>query len=159
MLDQVILLFGGLLAVAGIIGSVVPILPGPPLSYAGLILLQVSSRHPFTVMFLVTYAIITILVSAVDFIIPVYSAKKYGGSRQGAWGSAAGLLSGLFFFPPFGIVIGAVAGAILGELLSGRRGRSALRAAAGSLSGLLVGSLIKVILSVLMAYHFFSNLY
>jgi uncharacterized protein YqgC (DUF456 family) len=157
--DQAILILGGLLAVAGIIGSVVPVLPGPPLSYAGLILLQVSSRHPFTVAFLVTYAIITILVSAVDFIIPVYSAKKYSSSRLGAWGSAVGLLSGLFFFPPFGIIIGAVAGAFLGELVSGRRGGSALRAAAGSLAGLLAGSVIKIALSVLMAYHFFSNLF
>lgn len=158
VVEQALLVIGSVLVIAGIAGSVLPFLPGPPLGFAGLILLQLSSRHPFTVTFLVAYGVITVLVLAVDVIIPVYSTKKFSASRPGVWGSVIGLLSGLLFFPPFGIIIGAVAGAFIGELVSGKRTGKALKSAAGSLAGFLAGSVIKLALSVLMAYHFFSHL-
>lgn len=159
MADLVILVVGGILVVAGVFGSILPFLPGPPLSYLGLLLLQVSSRQPLSLALLITYGCITILVAAIDYIIPAYTTKKYQGSKYGVRGSAAGLIAGLLFFPPFGVIIGPPTGAFLGELLSGKRLHRALKSATGSLVGLFAGTTIKLIITLLMAYHFFANLF
>ena len=159
VVDPVLLVPGGILVVAGIAGCMLPFLPGPPVSFIGLILLQISSRHPFTTTFLVVYGIITLFVVTLDFIIPVYSTKKFQGSKFGVRGSIIGLISGLILFPPFGIIIGPAAGAFLGELISGKRAGRAFKSALGSLAGFLAGTAIKLALSVLMAYHFFANIY
>ncbi|MEJ2697479.1 MAG: DUF456 domain-containing protein [Candidatus Sulfobium sp.] len=148
------MILGGLCIAAGIIGSLVPLLPGPPVSYLGLLLMHFTSRHPFTTEFLLIYAVLTILVVVLDNLIPVYGTKKFRGSSYGTWGSALGLVAGLLFFPPFGIIIGPVIGAFLGELVRGGGGRQALRSAVGSFIGFLAGTAIKVVLSLVMAYHF-----
>lgn len=85
---------------AGIIGCVVPVLPGPPLSYAGLLLLHFTRFGHFSISFLLIFAGIAILVTVLDYIVPILGTKKYGGSKAGVWGSTIGLLAGMFFFPP-----------------------------------------------------------
>lgn len=140
--------------VIGIIGCFLPALPGPPIGYGGLLLLQLSSQHPFTVRFLVMFGLLTAAAAVLDYLIPVYGAKKFQGSGYGVWGSVIGLILGTFFFPPFGIVIGPVVGAFAGELVRGRNTGHALKAALGSFVGFLVGTGIKLILTVTMAYHF-----
>ena len=94
MVEILLLVVGGLLVIAGVAGCMLPFLPGPPLSYLGLVLLQTSSRHPFTANFLVVYGIITLMVLMLDFIIPVYSTKKFHGSKYGVRGSIIGLIAG-----------------------------------------------------------------
>lgn len=158
MVETMLLVTGGLLVIAGIAGCMLPFLPGPPLSFFGLVLLQISSRHPFTTNFLVVYGVITFMVLILDFIIPVYTTKKFHGSKYGIRGSIIGLFAGFIFFPPFGIIIGPAAGAFLGEIFSGKKAAKALRSAMGSLAGFIAGTTIKLALSVLMAYHFFANL-
>ena len=159
MVETLLLVVGGLLVISGIAGCMLPFLPGPPLAYLGLVLLQLSSRHPFTVNFLVLYGVITLIVLTLDFIIPVYSTKKFHGSKYGVRGSIIGLIAGFFFFPPFGIIIGPAAGAFLGEMFSGKKASKAVSSAMASLGGFLAGTAIKLALSVLIAYHFFTNLY
>ncbi|NIO84071.1 MAG: DUF456 family protein, partial [Candidatus Aminicenantes bacterium] len=75
-IDVVLIILGGILIVAGIIGCILPVLPGPPVSYTGLLLLQLSSKHPFTARFLIIYGILTLLVAVFDFVIPVYGTKR-----------------------------------------------------------------------------------
>jgi len=157
VIDVVLMILGGIFMVAGIVGCILPILPGPPLSYAGLLLLQFTSRHPFTTRFLLIYAAVTILVTVLDYVIPVYGTKKLQGSKYGIWGSASGLVIGLIFFPPFGIIIGPLLGAFLGELLTGKKADRAIKSALGSLLGFIAGSAIKLVLSVIMAYYFVAN--
>jgi uncharacterized protein YqgC (DUF456 family) len=159
VVETILLLTGGLLVIAGIAGCMLPFLPGPPLSYLGLIILQLSSRHPFTTNFLLIFGVITLMVLMLDFIIPVYSTKKFHGSKYGVRGSIIGLIAGFIFFPPFGIIIGPAIGAFLGEIFSGKKAAMAVRSAVASLAGFLAGTMIKLTLSVLMSYHFFSNLY
>lgn len=152
------IVLGSILMLVGLIGCVIPILPGPPLSYIGLLLLQLTNDPPFAWKFLVIWLVITILVTLLDYVIPIFGTKKYGGSKQGIWGAMIGLVAGIFFFPPLGIIIGPVVGALIGELVSGKTTSNATRAALGSFLGFLVGTTIKLIASSLMTYYFFVNI-
>jgi uncharacterized protein YqgC (DUF456 family) len=158
MLDTALILCGGICMVIGIIGCLMPVLPGPTVSYAGLLLLQLTSRHPFSTRFLVIYGILIIFVFVIDYIIPVYGTKKLQGSRYGIWGSAIGLIIGIMFFSPLGIIIGPLLGAFLGELLAGKDSKRAMKSSLGSLIGFLAGTAIKLVLSVTMAYYYVVSL-
>ena len=143
---------------AGFVGCILPIVPGPPLSYIGLLVLQLKEDPPFGILFMVIWAAVTIAVAVLDYFVPIYGTKKLGGSKKGIIGSALGLLVGLFFFPPFGIIIGPLLGALLGEMVEGKKHRDAMRSALGSFLGFLAGTVIKLIASGMMAYYFISSL-
>ena len=153
-MDYIWMTTSAVLLLAGLIGCFLPILPGPPLSYAGLLVLQLKETPPFNTKFLIIWAVITIVVTALDYFIPAFGTKKFGGSKKGVWGSLIGLVLGVFFFPPFGIIIGPILGAIVGELIDGKEMAGAIRSGMGSFLGFLAGTLIKLIASVLMIYHF-----
>lgn len=157
-MDYFLIATGIVLLIGGIAGCALPVLPGPPLSYAGLLLLHFTERYSFTGDFLLTWGIITVAVTLIDYWIPVWGAKKFGASRFGIWGSVAGLLIGLIFFPPFGIIFGPFFGAVIGELLSGKDSRLALKAGFGSFVGFLSGIMLKLIASGMMTWYFFKEL-
>jgi uncharacterized protein len=159
VIDTLLIIFSGIFIVVGIAGCILPALPGPPISYAGLILLQLTSRPPFTAKFLIIFAILTILVTLLDYVIPVYGTKKLKGSKYGIWGSAIGLVIGLIFFSFVGIIIGPLVGAFLGELITGKKMDKAIKSALGSLLGFITGTAIKLILSLVMAYYFIVNVF
>ena len=115
-------ILGFLIAVAGVIGCFVPILPGPTFSYLAIIVLSFAKGWvPFSTTFLVVTFLLTILVSVLDFIIPSIGAKKYGASKMGIWGSVIGMIVGIFFIPPFGMLIFAFIGALIGEIITGKK--------------------------------------
>lgn len=153
-MDFLLVFFGALFMIAGIAGCVLPVIPGPPLSYIGLLILHFTTRYQFSTTFLVIWGIVTVVVYAIDYFIPVWGTKRFGGSKRGVWGSLIGLVIGLFFFPPFGIIIGPFLGAVIGELTAGKDHRSALKSGFGSFMGFLLGTLIKLIASGLMTWHF-----
>lgn len=155
-METLLVVFGGLLIVAGFIGSFLPVLPGTPITYCGLLVLQLATQ-PFSVTFLVVWAVVVAAIMLLDNVIPAYGTKKFGGSAYGIWGSILGLFIGIFFFPPFGMIIGPLAGAFAGELLGGKTSDRALRSALGSFAGLLVNTVMKVIASGVMAYYFAIN--
>lgn len=156
-METILIILGGLLIVAGFLGSFLPVLPGPPISYLGLLLLQFTSASPFSLQFFIIWALIIIVILVLDNVIPTMGAKKYGGSPHGVWGSILGLVAG-FFFPPLGIIVGPIAGAFLGELVGGKTSDQAFRAAWGSFLGFMAGTLLKVIASGMMGWYFFTNL-
>lgn len=158
-MDYVLIAFGIICILAGIAGGVLPILPGPPLSYIGLLLLHFTSKYQFSTKFLVVWGIITVVVYLLDYLIPAWGTKKFGGSKRGVWGSIIGLLVGIVLFPPFGIIIGPFAGAVLGELSGGKQSKEALRSGFGSFVGFLLGTLLKLIASGMMAWYFFVKLF
>ena len=157
-MDYVLIVLGVLFMISGILGCVLPILPGPPLSYLGILLLQFTSKSQFSTRFMIIWAVITVVVYALDYVIPAWGTKKFGGSKRGVWGSIIGLVIGLFFFPPFGIIIGPFLGAIIGELSSGKDSGSALKSGFGSFLGFLAGTLLKLIASGMMTWYFFKEL-
>ena len=158
-MDYVLIGLGLLLITGGILGSVLPFIPGPPLSYAGLLLLHFTEDYQFTERFLIVWAVVTAVTYLIDYFIPIWGTKRFGGSRQGIWGSIIGLILGIFFFPPFGIIIGPFAGAVIGELVAGKTHSAALRSGFGSFVGFLLGTLIQLIASGLMAWHFARELF
>lgn len=143
-MDVLIYVFSFLLLVGGIAGCVLPILPGAPLGYAGLLLLHFTGRADFSTTQLVTWLIIVVILQVVDFITPLLGSKYTGGSEFGNRGCVAGTLIGMFFLP-WGIIVGPFFGAVAGEMLGGSDLSHAIRAGIGSLIGFLVGTLLKVI--------------
>ena len=143
----------------GLIGCLLPILPGPPISYIGLLLLQLIEETPFSTQFMIIWLGITVVVVILDYLIPAFGTKKYGGSRWGIAGTMVGLIVGIFVFPPLGIIIGPIVGALIGEALSGKTSQEAMRAAFGSFIGFLFGTLIKLVASSFMIYYFIAALW
>lgn len=157
-MDIFLIVLGSVFIISGILGCVLPIIPGPPLSYIGLLLLHFTRGYQFSSKFLIIWAIITVVVYALDYLIPAWGTKKFGGSRRGVWGSIIGLVIGLFFFPPFGIIIGPFIGAVVGELTAGQESKAALKSGFGSFIGFLLGTLLKLITSGMMTWYFVKEL-
>lgn len=158
-IDVVIAVLCGLLILLGIAGSVLPVIPGPPLAWLGLLLLNLSKFAGFTTLFLVVMAAVMVLITVLDFIIPAWGTKKFGGSKAGATGSVAGLIVGLFFGLP-GIVFGPFVGAFVGEYLTNSgRFKEALKSATGSFMGFLIGTGLKLIYGGVCAYYFMKMVF
>lgn len=155
-METVLLIVGGICVIGGLIGSFVPVLPGTPITYCGLLALQLATQ-PFSTGFMLLWMGIVIVLQVLDNVIPAYGTKKFGGSLYGIWGSIVGALAGLFFLP-IGIIVGPLAGAFLGELIGGQTSDQAMRSAFGSFMGFLGNILLKVIASGMMTYYFFVNL-
>lgn len=158
-MDYLLIGLGIILVIGGILGSILPFLPGPPLSYGGLLLLHFTEDHQFTSRFLIIWAVVTAVTYLIDYFIPIWGTKRFGGSRQGIWGSIIGLIAGIFFFPPFGIIIGPFAGAVIGELVAGKTHSAAFRSGFGSFVGFLLGTLIQLIAAGMMAWYFAKELF
>lgn len=152
-------ILGTILILGGLVGCIIPGLPGPPLSYIGVLLLQLGPEKPFEWKFLLTWGLVTVVVTALDYVVPVLGTKKFGGSRRGVWGSVIGLFAGMFFFPPLGIIIGPFVGAILGELTGGKNTEEAFKAGFGSFIGFLTGTVLKLVVSGMLTFYFFGNLF
>ncbi len=159
MWDVVLVVAGLLLGLVGWLGSFVPVLPGPPLAYVGLLLVHWSRYAGYSSGFLLLFLALAIMVTLMDNILPVWMTKKYGGSRYAAWGSFAGLVIGMFF-PPWGLLIGSFVGAFVGELLFDNRDTSrALKVAMGSVAAFLLGTGAKMALSTVMIYYMLRPLF
>ena len=138
-----LLILAFLFMLIGIIGCIVPGLPGTPIAYAGLWIAQASDRIDFSWQFLLVWGIVVVIISVLDYIVPAWGTKHYGGSKWGVWGSTLGVIIGLFF-GAVGVILGPLVGAILGELISGKQLNQALKAGWGSFIGILFGTILKL---------------
>ena len=148
-----------ILLLLGLLGAIIPAVPGPIISYAGLVSLYFSSHQPFTDNFMLLWIAIAVGITVIDNIVPILGTKKMGGSKKGVWGSIIGLVFGLLFLGPFGILIGPFVGAVLGELIGGKEFNLALKAGFGSFLGFLSGTLLKLGFSIWVGYFIIMNLY
>ena len=133
----------------GITGCIVPGLPGTPIAYAGLWIAQATDRVDFSWQFLLIWAIVTIVISVLDYVVPAWGTKHYGGTKWGVWGSTIGVFVGLFF-GAVGVILGPLVGAVLGELIAGKQLNEAFKAGWGSFVGILFGTVLKLIACGLM---------
>lgn len=148
-MDLLWLLLGSLLMIIGIIGSVLPVLPGPIMGWFGLLILHFSKAIPINYQLLGTTFFIAIIIFFLDYIIPGLGAKKFGGSKKGATGATIGLIIGLIAPIPLGFVIGAFLGALIGELMHDPKDlKRALRSAFGSFMGFLASVTMKLLVSL-----------
>lgn len=165
MMEYILFILGTICVIAGVIGSVLPVIPGPPLGYVGLLLVHWTRFGGFSVGMLIIWAVIVVTVTVFDSVVPVWGTRKFGGTRAGVLGSAIGLVVGVFLLPMMGIVLGPFGlfgilgapfvGALIGEMFAGRDSKKAVRAAVGSFIGFLAGTFMKVAVSVMLAVYFF----
>ena len=144
-----LLVMAFLCMLVGIIGCIVPGLPGVPVAYLGLWIAQATERVDFTWQMLLIWGIVTIAATVLDYVVPAWGTKQYGGTKYGVWGSTIGVFVGLFA-GPWGVILGPLVGAVLGELIGGKAAREALRAGWGSFLGLLFGTILKLVCCGLM---------
>ena len=128
---------------AGLAGCILPMLPGPPLAWLGMLLLHFTDRVDFSVTELVVSALVVIATLVLDYFTPMIGAKKFGGGKYGNRGCVIGTIVGIFFLP-LGLILGPFLGAVIGELIAGKPFRAALKAGFGSFVGFLFGTLIKL---------------
>lgn len=149
-MDIVLLIIGFILMFVGILGSFLPILPGPPISWVGLLLLYLTKAIPDDWWVLGTTLALAIIVFALDYVIPAMGTKKFGGTKAGMIGTVIGLLVAIFFpiLGFFGIIIWPFIGALVGEMMNKADQKTALKAALGSFIGFLTGTFLKFILAI-----------
>ena len=147
-MDVFLVLLALLFLILGIIGSFLPILPGPITSWFGFLILYLSDVTDFSISLLITTFVIALIIWVLDFFIPAIGTKKFGGSKYGVIGTTIGLIIGVISPIPFGILIGPFLGALAGELINESKSNQAIKAAFGSFLGFLASSFIKFIVSV-----------
>ena len=149
--------------IIGLVGSIVPGLPGPPVSWIGLLFAYLAKKgtalaagataEPMSTTFLIVWLVITIAVTIADYVVPAYFTKLTGGSKYAGRGAIIGLLAGMFI-PPVGILFGTIIGAFLAELLlGGKDGWQSFKSSLGAFAGFLFGTGIKLISSGIMLYY------
>ena len=154
-----LIILGLILALIGLIGCILPVIPGPPLSYASLIILSLAKQwEPFSIAFLIIMGALMLAVSLVDYVFPAIGAKRYGASKAGVWFSIIGMVVGIFFIPPWGIFIGAFVGALIGELLVGKGGKKALKAGWGVFVGNMVSIGFKLAYSGVVIFFYVTKM-
>ncbi|HLF32775.1 MAG TPA: DUF456 domain-containing protein [Cyclobacteriaceae bacterium] len=158
-MDVVLYISGSILTLVGLLGCIIPGLPGPPLNFLALLCLQFSTARPFDSRFMYLWAAITVIVTVLDYVVPVIGTKKFGGSGYGTAGSFIGMIAGIFIFPPWGIIIGPFLGAFIGEIISGKDSRKALVAGFGSFIGFVFGTILKLITAGVMTWYFFYEMF
>jgi uncharacterized protein YqgC (DUF456 family) len=157
MMDIFLLFLGLLFMILGVIGAFLPVLPGPITGWVGLLLLHLTKVIPQDWTFLGITLAIAIVIYVLDYIIPALGTKKFGGSKYGMYGTTIGLIVGLIFFPPFGIIIGPFVGALIGELMyDSKDSNRAFKAAVGSFIGFLFSTGLKFIVGLIYLGLFLS---
>ena len=153
-MDIFLLIIGIVLCLIGIVGSFLPILPGPLASWIGLLILNFTSYVSFSFWVLLITFLIAFSISVVDYLIPIIGVKKLGGSNGGQIGATIGLLIGLFILGPIGIIFGPFLGALTGEIITNKSLSNSLLPAFGSLIGVLTGTVLKVIVTVVYLFYY-----
>lgn len=163
MIDTVLLIVSIVLLIIGLAGCILPIIPGPLISFAAVVVLHFTKYADFSNNTLLILGVATVIVTILDYIVPAWGTKKFGGSRAGMIGSIIGLIIGLFFVPPLGpfgiisILAGPFLGAYIGETIQGKNSDDALRAAFGSFIGFITGTLMKLFTSLVITFFFFKE--
>lgn len=155
-MDVVIGILAVVLTAVGLLGCVLPGLPGPPLNLAAMLLLQ-WKWGVFSNGYVIAMAVLTAVVLILDYLIPIWGAKYFGATRQGVRGSIVGMVIGIFF-SPLGMMAGILIGAIMGDMAAGRNPSDALRSGAGTLAGVLAGMALKISNALLLAVPVFWQL-
>lgn len=158
-MDIVLLIIASLFIILGIIGSFLPVLPGPITSWLGLLILHLTDTIPINKSFLIITFAIAILVWILDYIIPAIGTKRFGGTKSGMIGTSLGLIVGLIAPIPGGIIVGPFVGAFVGEVLNKANTQTALKAAFGSFIGFITSTFIKFIVAIIYLGFFIGTLW
>jgi uncharacterized protein len=148
-----------LLFILGIVGTILPVMPGVILTYGGMLLYGIMTQFAaLDANFYLLQGMAVLLIFSVDFLATAAGAKRFGGSRQAAVGAVIGTIIGLLAFGPFGIILGPFLGAVTAELLLGKKPDMAVRSGFGTLIGILGGTLLKIAIQIMMIIYFFLSI-
>jgi uncharacterized protein len=159
LIEIISMIFAIMALIIGIIGCVVPVLPGPLLSFTSLLIISLpGSFSLYRPRLLILLGALALLSQFLDNIFPVLASKKAGAGKGGTWGSVAGMLLGMVFFPPLGVFAGAFLGALLGEILFNKENEEPLKAALGVFTGTLLGIVFKLSVSAVIAVYLINGI-
>ena len=136
----------------GLLGAVLPALPGPPVAYAGALLLLLCPGADVSATFLVVSGIIMLVITVVDYLLPVWFTKMSGGSKESVRGALVGMIIGLFFLP-WGLVVGPFLGAFAGEYVACNRSGKAFKVASASFLAFLVTTMLKILYGIVILFY------
>lgn len=166
-MDILWIVIGIIVLLIGFVGCVLPVIPGPAVSYISLLILQLKNDAPFSTKTLLILGLIMAIVTVLDYVVPVIGTKKFGGSKLGVRGSTIGLIVAVIILPVMGIVIGPFGlfglifgpflGAYVGETMTGKDSNASFKAAFGSFIGFITGIIMKLAYGGVVVYYFFSN--
>lgn len=158
-MSTVALIVAALLFLVGITGIIIPVLPGTPVIWLGMLLYGLlTGFSTLAPIFFILQALLAVVAMAVDYAATAWGSRRFGGSKASLWGGVAGLLVGLFFFP-YGLLLGPFLGAFFAELIFTRQGAQALRSGVGALVGFWGGLPLKLLLGLVMIVWFFIEIY
>jgi uncharacterized protein YqgC (DUF456 family) len=168
-MDYLFVVLGTLCILVGIAGSILPGLPGPPLGFLGLLLMHWTRFADYPASTLAVLGILVVVTVILDYVVPIWGTKKFGGTRAGVRGSTIGLIVGVILLPMLGIVLGPFGligilggpfiGAWIGERSSGQSSDKALRSALGSFLGFVAGTMMKLAVCFILAFYFFRSVW
>lgn len=164
-MEIAIIVLGIIAIIIGLVGSILPALPGPPLAYGGLLLLLFNetarnSMYGNSYVWLIALGIITLFITAIDYYMPIWGTKKFGGTKAGSRGSTIGLIVAViltFFTSGFAVIlilVGPFVGAYVGEKRAGQTPQVAMQSAKGSFLGFIAGTFMKVAVVLAIAVYF-----
>jgi hypothetical protein len=154
-----LLIIGAVLVLSGIVGSIMPAMPGPLLGFLGLVCLHFGKPETISISSLIVFGALVLFLILIDYLVPILGAKFSGAGKNGLFGALLGSLIGVIHFPPLGIFIGAFLGAVAGELIGGKKPPQALKAGVGTLIGSVSMIILQTIFSLFLAVYFFIKLF
>jgi uncharacterized protein len=157
VIESILIFVGLLIAVVGLIGCIIPAIPGPPLNFLSLVILELAIEDAFPLDFYFLWGGITIVVTVLDYVLPIMGAKVYKASSYGIWGSIIGMVIGILFLPPFGMILGLFIGAVLGELIAGKEDWEALKIGTVTFIASMLMIFIKLAVSGVMTFYFIKR--
>lgn len=159
-MDVILSIAAFVLSILGIVGCIVPIIPGVAFSYIALLCAYLCSYSSISSTTLFIWLAITIFVCVIDYLLPAYMSRLFGGSRSGAIGATVGMIAGMIFFNIPGVIIGPFVGAVLGELLNNKKDiNKAFKVGFGSFLSFAVGTGLKFVAAVWMFVLLFADTY
>ena len=156
-MEFLILISVWILILIGFMGILIPILPGPPISYIGVLILHFFTNYQLDESLLFLLGFIVVIITFIDYYLQIYGVEKYGGGKKATNGAIIGLIIGMFI-PPLGLLVGPFFGAYIGARIEGSN-QNALRVAFGAIVGFLAGTLLKLVVNIFILYQVIILLY
>ena len=156
-MDVLLAILALLCGLIGLLGAVVPVLPGTVVSFVGLLLINLASWSAITNTQLIVWGVVSLVVIALDYVLPGYFSKLFGGSKRGIMGANIGVFAGILF-GPWGIILGPFVGAFVGELLNNTNKERAFKVACGSLLSFFTGTGLKLVTGGMMLYYILKDI-
>ncbi len=157
-METALLILAALLILTGLVGSFLPVLPGPPLAWLGMLLVKYFSNIPVSDAVFITATVFMVIITVLDYVLPGLLVKWGRGSKAAVTGANIGMLVGIFFGPP-GILLGPFVGAFAAEVLRGTPAMEALRPALLAFLGFLCGVFVKLAYAVYLLVDFLIRLF